>query len=653
MSHGQSAINTDNLVPESTDMLVDFLGNSDKLVDSDKRWKYAEHRNSPESAVPHGGHTQHGGHMDYDYDELDEGVDNYISDNHTHGVFNHTDTVRADAGTDTEQYYTETDKPSFGPSAFDAEQQKPLTKDELMLAKLTMLRKLGELKQCGVKLSQNYGLDSDLKMMEYEHKLHHDIRAKQNSVQWMGHMLVGIIKGGELLNDNFNPFDIKLEGLSTKIGSDMNAYYSVLGEIYEKYNQPGKQMAPEFKLLMMITGAALSMQVNRALPGFMGGIASSVQNDDNIKGELRKKAAQESNQGGNQSNSQSNNQAGQNGGQNGGQDGSNNHNGQGQAPISYNEAQHAQASQQVADLKYIQEKELEYQRSLRQAEQARQRGGFVLSSEQPDSDREPQQEERQFTREEIEAIRKEREAREVRYLENLRQKAKINSNAYRSGSSQARHESFENAQAQDLERQARNLDDILGSLEDGDMRDVNPTYTSRNSRHPERVVTQKAKSSSQRSHKSAKRSEQRSEQRSERRSERQSDNRSTFSSASSVSFNPDLEKIITSTTKKTKKNTDNRNKKRSDYEDIQKDSISFGSSDKKKRQKKQNDIMVKFEQLSDSSNPLKVKRSDTRKSDNVSSKSGSKGSAANDDLDFGTISFGSAKKGVAHTFKTG
>ena len=629
MSHSHSAIDTDKLVPDSTDMMVEFLGNSDKLVDSDKRWRYADHRDSPDSSAVQGSNRNHrGGGTDYDpYDELDEGVDNYISEKTGgHNVFSHADTAR----TETERYTdTDVDPNDFGPTLFDANKQKPMSKDELMLAKLNMLRKLGELKQCGVKLSQNYGLDSDLKMMEYEYKLHSDIRAKQNSVQWMGHMLIGIIKGSELLNDNFNPFDIKLEGLSTKISSDMNAYYSVLGEIYEKYNQPGKQMAPEFKLLMMITGAALSMQVNRALPGFMGGIANSVQNDESLKNDLRRKAASESgNQGTHGNNSQGGNTEGM------GNNGTNQAN--------YAESQHALAAQQVADIKFMREKEEEYQRSLRQAEMARQRGGFVLSSDHPESDSEPQREEPQFTRDQIEAMRREKEMREMKYLEALRQKAKINSHAYRSGSSQAGID-FDRARAHDLERQSRNLDDLLGSLEDET--DVPNRFNS----HPERVVQPKPKSQSKAQ------SRARTKATKSRRSERD-DNRSTMSSASSVSYNPKLGQIMRETSRKTtttRKSGSNRGSQKS-YEDISPDSISFGSTDKKSKKQ----VTVKFDNLTDSSSQLRISskhESKPKTKGKSKSKSPSNKSNANvmDEMDFGTISFGSAKKGVSATFKTG
>ena len=48
----------------------------------------------------------------------------------------------------------------------------------MMLKKLNMLRKLGELTQYGVKLSQNYNMNSDYQAMEYEYELHKELELK-------------------------------------------------------------------------------------------------------------------------------------------------------------------------------------------------------------------------------------------------------------------------------------------------------------------------------------------------------------------------------------------------------------------------------------------------------------------------------------------
>jgi len=124
-----------------------------------------------------------------------------------------------------------------------------LSSDKQMLKRLDMLRKLGELVQYGVKLSQNYNMNSDYFAMKYEYELHKNIRAKQNSVK----------------NEKYNPFDLKLKNWSEQINADINNYYDIFGEIYEKYNQPGKNMAPELKLILMVSGSALKFHLNNTL----------------------------------------------------------------------------------------------------------------------------------------------------------------------------------------------------------------------------------------------------------------------------------------------------------------------------------------------------------------------------------------------------
>lgn len=291
-----------NLNPTSTDMMVNMLGNTDKLISSSKRVFYDKNIKQPN-------------------DDLDVNPDEFIKNDKLMPqptMFQKIEHINEPIIE--EQKYNETVTETV-------EVNKKLNKKELMLQKLNMLRKLGELKQYGVQLTQNYNLNSDYEMMEYEYNLHHDIRSKQNSVQWMSHMMIGFIKGTEMVNDSYNPFDIKFEGrLSDKISSDMQSYYAVLGDIYEKYNRPGKQWAPEMRLLFMICGAALGTQMNRVMPG-LGGLENMVKSPNTID-ELRKKAAADTKSTGGD----------------------------------FVKKQHDAATQKAMDLKMIQDKELEMKR---------------------------------------------------------------------------------------------------------------------------------------------------------------------------------------------------------------------------------------------------------------------------------------------------
>ena len=163
-----------------------------------------------------------------------------------------------------------------------------LSPEAQMLKKLELLRKLGELTQYGVKLSQNYSMSSDYFTMKYEHQLHTNIRSKQNFINWTSSIMLNCIYGMEILNDKYDPFSLKLTNWSQQINADISSYYDVFGEIYEKYNKPGKSMSPELKLVLMIGGSALKFHLNQVAAqgkigpiGMMGGALMGNQSYSN------------------------------------------------------------------------------------------------------------------------------------------------------------------------------------------------------------------------------------------------------------------------------------------------------------------------------------------------------------------------------------
>jgi hypothetical protein len=74
--------------------------------------------------------------------------------------------------------------------------------------------------------------------------------------------MLNCIYGAEILNDKYNPIELKLTGWSEQINADITNYYDIFGEIYEKYNKPGKSMSPELKLILMLGGSALKFHLN-------------------------------------------------------------------------------------------------------------------------------------------------------------------------------------------------------------------------------------------------------------------------------------------------------------------------------------------------------------------------------------------------------
>lgn len=243
-----------------TNMLMNLIANKNKLIDTEKRWNF--------------------NHQSGDFADLDDDPSKYInngaSNNVVHNAPNtapinlHTGGIEPVDNVTRPQIFQKKD--TFDTDTArntDKNTEKNATNDEkpedIMLQKLDYIRKLGELKQAGVNISTNYNLNSDLKIMKYEYELHRTIRAKQMGINWMSSMTLNLIYGIEMLNDRYNPFDLKLRDWSKEMSAEINNYYDVFGELYEKYNQPGKNMAPELKLMLMISGSALKYHLMHTL----------------------------------------------------------------------------------------------------------------------------------------------------------------------------------------------------------------------------------------------------------------------------------------------------------------------------------------------------------------------------------------------------
>lgn len=248
-------------------MMVELLANEDKLVSDDKRW----HFDSQNKA------------------DLDDNIDNYIKKKESKDIPKESERAKDD-GKDEGRTKTEQPASENGGKSKDDDDESNWSKEELMLKKLDMLRKLSELAQANVKLSQNYNMNSDYKMMKYEYELHKNIRAKQNGINWMSSMALNAIYGLEMLNEKYNPFDLKLSKWSEQMNAEISNYYDVFGELYEKYHQPGKNMAPEVKLLLMFSGSALKFHLTNSYLGNLSGLNNTMEQNPQFAEQMRQQA---------------------------------------------------------------------------------------------------------------------------------------------------------------------------------------------------------------------------------------------------------------------------------------------------------------------------------------------------------------------------
>jgi hypothetical protein len=100
-------------------------------------------------------------------------------------------------------------------------------------------------------------------------------------------MLVGAVKGVELANNNWNPFDFSLRGLSDHVSNDKSTYVEILAEIYEHHNVPGKKMNPWFRLFLSLIGAVVVVGGKNNAHKLIPNRADKVENDPDYIERLR------------------------------------------------------------------------------------------------------------------------------------------------------------------------------------------------------------------------------------------------------------------------------------------------------------------------------------------------------------------------------
>lgn len=145
------------------------------------------------------------------------------------------------------------------------------TKEEMLKEKFQYLRKLETLQQKGVELSKQYTMENSLDEMRGEYEYQQGERERKNSVQFQGKMLTTLITGIEFLNNKFDPFDIKLDGISENIQENLGDYDEIFSELAEKYKSKAK-MAPELKLAFQLASAGIMVHMSNtmfksAIPG--------------------------------------------------------------------------------------------------------------------------------------------------------------------------------------------------------------------------------------------------------------------------------------------------------------------------------------------------------------------------------------------------
>jgi hypothetical protein len=131
------------------------------------------------------------------------------------------------------------------------------------IEKIEYLNKLQRLETKGFPISKRFTMDNSLEEIKQEYTRLVDARNLESSLRFQRQMLMGAITGLEWMNNKFDPFDIKLEGWSESVHTNVEDFDEIFEELYDKYKERGK-MPPEMRLMMAVAGSGFMCHVSNS-----------------------------------------------------------------------------------------------------------------------------------------------------------------------------------------------------------------------------------------------------------------------------------------------------------------------------------------------------------------------------------------------------
>lgn len=135
------------------------------------------------------------------------------------------------------------------PPANDA----PMSAEEELLAKRTVLLDLARLEASGIKLTKEWTQDDSLEDMTLEMRRHVLIEDERANVSMMRDGLRMLVTGIEVVNKRFRVLD--LDGWSAEATRDLDKHDANLARIYRKYWRRGSSRNPEMEIAMSLFGS--------------------------------------------------------------------------------------------------------------------------------------------------------------------------------------------------------------------------------------------------------------------------------------------------------------------------------------------------------------------------------------------------------------
>lgn len=137
-----------------------------------------------------------------------------------------------------------------------------MTYEQIQEEKAWILSQLKRLERKGIVSPRRFGMESSLSDMKMELKRLKKEISIERSIGLCRNGLLFFVKVIEFVNGKWDPFDLRMQGWSQQMMTELDSYDEVFEELYEKYGS-AIDVGPEIKLISMVSLSALSFYLQK------------------------------------------------------------------------------------------------------------------------------------------------------------------------------------------------------------------------------------------------------------------------------------------------------------------------------------------------------------------------------------------------------
>lgn len=204
---------------------------------------------------------------------------------------NMTDGIESEDGSEYSHKDDDDDRKSYKDEDDDyssVDSNYKLTDEQKLMKKHKFINDIEKYMKKGYQPIRRMTIEDQYEIIKCERDRLADLHDRDKAVKRGRDFLITAASGIEFLNSKYNPFDVKLNGWSESIQSDIGDYDEVFEELHEKYKGKGN-MPPELRLLFMVGGSAVKFHLtNKIFNDYAPNMDDILKNDPNLRENLER-----------------------------------------------------------------------------------------------------------------------------------------------------------------------------------------------------------------------------------------------------------------------------------------------------------------------------------------------------------------------------